>query len=96
MKVFCCFSKEAIWKKFSTKANVFISKKKKHVQVAFKKSFPDYEYFDLILSFFAEEWEKWKIFFCDYELIYLRLITSLKWHFNYAFFERKKKKGKCA
>ena len=56
MKVFCCFLKEAIWKKFSIKADAFISKKKK--KCLHKKLFPDYKCFDLILKFIAEEWEK--------------------------------------
>ena len=71
---------------------LFLRKKK----CSHKKLFPDYKLFDLILKFIAEEWEKRKIFFCDYELIYPRLITSLKWHFDYVFFERKKKNGKCS
>ena len=51
MKVFCCFLKDAIWKKFSLKVDVFISKKKKHVNISFKKSFPDYKCFDALLKF---------------------------------------------
>ena len=70
--------------------------RKKNKKCLHKKLFPDYKCFDLILKFIAEEWEKWKIFFWDYELIYPRLITSLKWHFDYVFFERKKKNGKCS
>ena len=56
MKVFCCFLKKAIWKNFSIKADICISKeKKKHVHIAFKNFFPDYECFNLILKFIAEE-----------------------------------------
>ena len=37
---------------------------------------------------------KKKYFFDNYELIYPRLITSLKWRIDYVLFERKKKNGK--
>ena len=53
------------------KADVFISKKK-NIPIAFEKSFPDYECFDLILKFISDEWKKRKLFFGDYELIYRR------------------------
>ena len=32
----------------------------------------------------------------EYELIYQRFITSLKWRFDYVLFERKKKNGECS
>ena len=60
------FLMEALWKNFSIKTDVFISKKKKHVHIAFKKSFSDYKSFDNILKFITDEWEKRNIFFEDY------------------------------
>ena len=52
--------------------------KKKHVHIAFRKSISDYDCFGKILEFVSEEWEKRKFFFEGDELIYPRLITSLK------------------
>ena len=45
-------------------------------------------------DFISDEWEKRKIVFEDYKIIYPFLITSLKWKFDYVFFERKAKKWK--
>ena len=95
MKVFCCFLKDWIWKKFSIKIDVLISKKK-NIHISFKKSFSDCECFDAVLKFISKEWEKRNIFCDNYELIYPRMITSLKWHFDYVLFERKKKYRKCS
>ena len=36
MKVFCCYLKDALSKKFSLDADVFVPKKKRHVHIAFK------------------------------------------------------------
>ena len=73
-----------------------ISPKKRHVHIVFRKSVSDYDYFDKILELISDEWEKRKIYFESYELIYPRLITSLKWRFDYPFFKKEKvKDGFC-
>ena len=75
---------------------MYISQKKGQVHVAFRKSISDYDCFDKILEFISEEWEKRKFFFEGYELIYHRLITSLKWRFDYLIFKKEKgKNGSC-
>ena len=94
MKVFCCYLKDALSKKISLDADVFVSRKKKHVHIAFKIPISEYEFFDRLIDSISDEWEKRKIFFEDYKMIYPRLITSLKWKFDYVFFERKAKNGK--
>ena len=91
MKVFRCYLKDALSKKSSLDADVFVSRKKKHVHIAFKIPISEYEFFDRLIDFISDEWEKRKIFFEDYKMIYPRLITSLKWKFDYVFFERKAK-----
>ena len=91
MKVFCCYLKDALSKKSSLDADVFVSRKKKHVHIAFKIPISEYEFFDRLIDSISDEWEKRKIFFEDYKMIYPRLITSLKWKFDYVFFERKAK-----
>ena len=76
------------------KADVYISKKtkkqkknkkKRRVYIAFKKSVSNYDCFDKILEFISEFY-----FFEGYELICPRLITSLKWHFDYLIFKKEK------
>ena len=94
IKVFCYYLKDALSKKFSLDADVFASRKKKHVYIAFMIPTPEYESFDRLIDFISDEWEKRKIFFEDYKMIYCRLITSLKWKFDFVFFERKAKNGK--
>ena len=60
--------------------------KKRHVHIAFQKQISDHDCFDKILEFISKESEDRKLFFERYELIYPRLITSLKWRFDYVFF----------
>ena len=75
---------------------MYISPRKRHGHIAFRKSISDYDYFDKILEFILEEWEKRKFFFQGYELIYPRLTTSLKWAFDYLIFKKEKvKNGSC-
>ena len=82
-------------KKFSIKADVYISKKR-HVHIAFRKPISDLDCFDRIPEFISEEWKKRKFFFEEHELIYTRLITSLKWRFDHVFFKKEKvKNGSC-
>ena len=85
MKVFCCLLKEELWKNFLIKVDVYISKKR-HVHIAFQKPISHHDCFDKILEFIPKESEERKLFFEGYELIYPRLITSLKWRFDYVFF----------
>ena len=67
---------------------MYISPKKRHVYVAFRKSISDYDCFDKILEFISEKWEKRKFFFEGYKLIYPRLTNSLKWRFDYLIFKK--------
>ena len=54
----------------------------------------EYESFDRLIGFVSNEWEKKKIFFEDYKMIYHRLISSMKWKLDHVFFETKIKNGK--
>ena len=92
--MFCCYLKQALHEKIFLDADVFVSKKKGHVDVAFKIPISEYSSFDKLIDFICKEWEKRKIFFCDYKMIYPRLISSLKWKFDYVFFEKKSRNGK--
>lgn len=67
-------------------------KKRKHVHIEFKIALSDYECFDCIITFVSDDWEKRKIFFSGYGMIYPRLISSMKWRFEYVLFWKKEKK----
>ena len=86
------FKRSSFKKKFSLDADVFVLRKKKHVHIAFKIPTTEYESFGRLIDFISDEWQKRKIFFEDYKMIYPLLITSLKWKFDYFLFERKAKK----
>ena len=94
MKLFSISLKNAIWKKFTIRPDIFVSKKEKHIHIAFKKPFICYEFFNELLNFVEKEWEKRREFFLNYEIIYSHLITSLKRCYDYLFCERKKSNGK--
>ena len=64
------------------------------MHIDFKMPIFEYESFDRLIGFISNEWEKKKIFFEDYKMIYPRLISSLKWKLDYVFFETKIKNGK--
>ena len=94
MKIICYYFKEALAKQFSLDADVFVSKKKRHVYIAFKVRISKYEVFDKLIEFILKEWEKRKVFFFDYKMIYPKLMTSMKWKFDYVLFEKKNKMEK--
>ena len=93
MKGFCRYF--AIYFMFCLACHeVFVSKKKKQVHIAFKIPISEYESFDRLVGFISNKWEKIRIFFEDYKMIYPYLISSLKLKFDYIFFERETKNGK--
>ena len=84
MRVFCHYLKQALYEKFSLDVDVFCLKKR-YVHLAFKLSMSDYESFDKVIEFVSGHWEKRKVFFDDYKMVYPRLISSIKWNFDYLF-----------
>ena len=63
--MFCCYLKDALSKKFSLDTDVFVSRKKKDVHIAFKIPTLEYESFDRLIDFISDEREKRKTFFED-------------------------------
>ena len=94
MKVFCHYLKQALYEKLSLEVDVFAFKKERHAHLAFKLPISDYESFDKMIDFISGHWEKRKVFFDDYQMVYLRLISSIKFTFDYVFFEKKKRNAK--
>ena len=90
MKVFCSYIQVKIRDRFGLNA-VFVSRKRRHIHFAFKFILSDYDCFDKLMSFVSDEWERRKIFFSDYEKIYPRLISSMKWKDDCVFYGRNKK-----
>lgn len=73
---------------------MLLSNKEKHVHITCKIPISDHDSFDKLIGFISDEWEKRKAFFENYKMIYPRLISSLKWKFDYVRFIRKEKNGK--
>ena len=73
---------------------MLLSKKKKLVHIALKIPISDYGSIGKLINFISDEWEKIKAFFENYNMIYPRLINSLKRKFDYVLFQRKGKNGK--
>lgn len=90
MKVFCVHMKQKVLDKFLLNIDVFAFLKKKHVHLAFELPLSDSDYFDKVIDLISNEWERQEIFFNNYEMIYARLIQSMKWKFDYVFFSKKK------
>lgn len=76
--------------KFLLNVDLVAFLKKKHVHLAFKLPLSDSDYFDKVIDLISNEWERQEIFFNNYEMIYARLIQSMKWKFDYVFFFEKK------
>ena len=70
---------------------MLLSKKKKLVHIALKIPISDYGSIGKLINFISDEWEKIKAFFENYNMIYPRLINSLKRKFDYVLFQRKGK-----
>ena len=92
MKVFCVFIKEKISEKFGIDVDVLISRKKRLVHFTFKKPLTSHVFFNYLIVFVKNEWEKRQRFLENYEIINPRFVYSLKWRFDYVFFQLKKGK----
>ena len=55
MKVFSCYLKQALHEKFSLDADVFVSKNKRHVHIAFKIPISEYDSFDKVIDFISKK-----------------------------------------
>ena len=66
-------------------------KKNKHQHIAFKIRIWDYDSFGKLIHFISDKWEKRKVFFEKYKIIYPRLISLLKWKFDYVFLKARRK-----
>ena len=73
MKVFCCYLKDALSKKFSSTPTYWFEKRR-DMHFAFKIPISKYESFDRLTDFISNECENRNIFFDDYKMIYPSLI----------------------
>lgn len=78
MKVFAMYIEEKLKELFCLDACCFIAWKKRHVHFAFKQIIYDYDCFERLMSFVADECEKKKLSITDYRMIYPRCISSIK------------------
>ena len=82
MNTFCEYIKDEIKKEFNFPVDVFVSRKEKLVNFAFESFF---SFYDELIRFVYVKWEQ-RRFLMSYEMAYPRLITSLRWKFDYVFF----------
>ena len=80
--MFCVYIQEEIWQKIKVEVNVFISKKKKKkkkVHYAFQTPLISYPFFHDILAVLTLRWDERKLFLDNYEMLYPKINTSIKW-----------------
>ena len=88
MKVFCCYLKDALSKKFSSTPTYWFEKRR-DIHFVCKIPISKYESFDRLTDFISNECENRNIFFDDHKMIYPRLISSFKWKICCQFTSRR-------
>ena len=87
MKIFCHYLNQSLHKELFLDVDMYVSKKKRHVHLAFKIPISDCESFDKIITSISDHWEKRKVFvfvfFSDYRIIYIRLNGDLTMLFSF-------------
>ena len=63
MNIFCRCLSESIFKRFNIEADVFVSKRKKLVHIAFERALISYYFFDELINFIEHYWHERKYFF---------------------------------
>ena len=81
-------------KKFSILASCFISKKKKIFRICFEQQFISYPNFQDIINLITLHWKERKYFLDNCQLIYPKIIQSIKFKYDYISFVRKRKHAK--
>ena len=69
--------------KFKIEVDVYVSKKKKLADLPFLKPLISYPFFDELVDFVRNYWQKRKFFYPGYQFTYPRINQSLKWRFDY-------------
>ena len=93
MNVFCSYIEEEIKKKFSISVDCFLSKMKNLVHLYFEQPLISYSNFQDIIELITLQWEERKYFLENYTIIYPKVNASIKFKYDYIFFERKKQNG---
>lgn len=68
--------------------DLFVSKQKVLVNFAFNRPLISYLFFDDIIDFVSCQWEERTFFFSNFKTIYPRLNNSMRWKYEYVFFEK--------
>ena len=71
---------EQIREIFKINSDIYISRRRKHEHLVFNQSFISLKDHEKILNFVYLQWEY------KYKLVFLRLIHSAKWRYDYVFF----------
>ena len=90
MRAFCEDIKKVIPNRFGIEIDVFVSRKRRLVHFAFKQPLLGYPFYRILLIFVRKEWAHQEIFFEGYEIVFPRLISSIRWRYDYVFFQKRK------
>ena len=94
MNSFCRCLRSFLNHKFKVEVDVYVSKKKKLVEMSFLKPLISYSFFEELIDFIESYWKKRKVLYPGYYFIFPRLNQSLKWRFDYVFTVKYGKKNR--
>lgn len=93
MKNFCRRLRQSLSERFDIYVDVYVSKKKKLVHMSLVKPLLSWYFFEDIIKFVKEYWNKRKCFYPGYFIDYPRLNQSLKWRCDYVIIVKTKHKN---
>ena len=90
MSVFREHIKNSISNRFGNEIDVFVSRKR-FDYFAFKQPLLSYPFYKELFHFVGKKKESLRDFFEDYEIVFPHLISSLRWIYEFVFFQKTKK-----
>ena len=90
MRVFCGHIKKAVFSRFNLEIDVFVSRRKRLVHFAFPQPLMGYSFYRDLIYFVKREWKLGEMLSEDYKIFFPRLISSVRWIYDYVFFQEKK------
>ena len=94
MNSICRCLRSSLSQKFKIEVDVYVSKKKELKHIPFLKLVLSYSFFEELIDYIKNYWQKRKFFYPGYYFIYPKINQSLKWRFDYVFIVNNKPKIK--
>ena len=94
MNSICRCLRSSLSQKFKIEVDVYVSKKKELKHISFLKLLLSYSFFEDLIDYIKNYWQKRKFFYPGYYFIYPKINQSLKWRFDYVFIVINKPKDK--